>query len=919
MGDSEWQKVTRKSRRSVFDRLKFSQNSKSNMDDLAKISLTVYVSNFPSHLTVRELWNICRKKGTIVDVFIAKHKNIRGQMFAFCRFIKVSNKEALIDALSNIWIGKLRMHANLARFDRKATTKTPHVGVNKPYVNLRPVEKPSKTTSYANCCKSFLLGCYKDFRAIANARIMCRNEGFLDVGIKYLGGLWVVPLRAWQMTPYSNGSKVGRGCFFFVVMIVMAAIDSANAFVSNPLIIWDKDLSEGEDYLDMHDDKKEDIPDNNDVESVVGDDMENIKWALEGDENSNFFHGSLKRRRRQLAISGIFKNGEWMEDPSSVKEEFFDHFRNRFNIPKGFPTSLNVDMPNPISLAQREFLEHHCSREEIKKAVWDCGGDRAPGPDGFTFKFITSFWDLLEADVVRFVDEFFHSGKFPKGCNSSFISLIPKVPNAKFVSDFRPISLIGCQHKIIGKILANRLSSVIGSCISPEQTAFIKGRNILDGPLILNEIISWYHKRKKELMIFKVDFEKAFDSVRWDFLDLVMDKLGFGSKWRSWIHGCLKEGRSSVLVNGSPTSEFELFKGLRQGDPLSPFLFILVMEALHATIRKTMDLGLFKGVSVGHANLIVSHLMYADDVIFLGEWSESNVRNLLCMLRCFYLVSGLKINVHKSNIIGVSVSNEIVNSMAKIIGCGVANFPLKYLGIPVGCNMSCCVHWNPIIQKFSSKLAHWKARLLSVGGRLFLIKSVLGSSRMNRAVGYVRYWLMHVTLVVDTIAVLVGSRLMSTVSEDVIVAPFVLRRSFLDGVGGETLLWVHIWNSFATALLFTVNPPPPKKAVLWDNIVSQSFLWISSRNPKLKFSWVAAVFRRSPEFAPSDRHDFWTEASLHIKEGFDRWDLDFEAWKFCFLPGQIASCLVIFFLSCSLFVAIYLDIDSKIMMIVVCL
>ncbi|GKG17474.1 hypothetical protein Tco_0362431, partial [Tanacetum coccineum] len=94
-----------------------------------------------------------------------------------------------------------------------------------------------------------------------------------------------------------------------------------------------------------------------------------IKWALEVDENSNFFHGSLKRRRRQLTISGIFKNGEWMEDPLSVKEEFFDHFCNRFNIPKGFPTSLNVDMPNPISLAQREFLEHHCSREEIKKAV----------------------------------------------------------------------------------------------------------------------------------------------------------------------------------------------------------------------------------------------------------------------------------------------------------------------------------------------------------------------------------------------------------------------------------------------------------------------------------------------------------------------------------------------------------------------
>ncbi|GJU63975.1 RNA-directed DNA polymerase, eukaryota, reverse transcriptase zinc-binding domain protein [Tanacetum coccineum] len=128
---------------------------------------------------------------------------------------------------------------------------------------------------------------------------------------------------------------------------------------------------------------------------------------------------------------------------------------------------------------------------------------------------------------------------FSKGCNSSFIALIPKVSNATLVTDFRPISLVGCQYKIVAKILANRLSLVIGSCISPMQSAFIKGRSILDGSLILNEVIKWYRKCKKPLMIFKVDFEKAFDSVRWDFLALVMAKLGFGIRWCNWIKGCL--------------------------------------------------------------------------------------------------------------------------------------------------------------------------------------------------------------------------------------------------------------------------------------------------------------------------------------------------------------------------------------------
>ncbi|GJY22925.1 hypothetical protein Tco_0396583, partial [Tanacetum coccineum] len=171
---------------------------------------------------------------------------------------------------------------------------------------------------------------------------------------------------------------------------------------------------------------------------------------------------------------------------------------------------------NRLTPEQRDFLECEFSKEDIKRAVWDCGGDQAPSPDGFRFKFFKTFWDFIQPDVVWFVREFFQSGYFPKGCNSSFITLIPKVSNAKFVSEFRSISLLGCQYEIVGKLLANTLSMVIGSCVSVEQSAFIKGRNILDGPLLLIEYMSWYHKRKKDLMVFKVDFEKAYDSLRWD-------------------------------------------------------------------------------------------------------------------------------------------------------------------------------------------------------------------------------------------------------------------------------------------------------------------------------------------------------------------------------------------------------------------
>nr|GEV58872.1 G-type lectin S-receptor-like serine/threonine-protein kinase At1g34300 [Tanacetum cinerariifolium] len=207
---------------------------------------------------------------------------------------------------------------------------------------------------------------------------------------------------------------------------------------------------------------------------------------------------------------------------------------------------------------------------------------------------------------MAYVREFFKNGNIPSGCNSSFITLVHKVENPLVVSDFHPISLIGAPYKILAKILANRLSRVIDSLISTEQTAFIKSRQILDGPLMVNEIINLYKKRKQSLMIFKVDFEKAFDSVSWDFLDRIMGFLGFGCRWIGWIGGCLNSAKASVLINGSDSSDFSLHRGLRQGDPLSPFLFILVMEALHVAVEDAINVGLYRGVQIAWNSVLAS-------------------------------------------------------------------------------------------------------------------------------------------------------------------------------------------------------------------------------------------------------------------------------------------------------------------------
>ncbi|GJW57675.1 RNA-directed DNA polymerase, eukaryota, reverse transcriptase zinc-binding domain protein [Tanacetum coccineum] len=259
--------------------------------------------------------------------------------------------------------------------------------------------------------------------------------------------------------------------------------------------------------------------------------------------------------------------------------------------------------------------------------------------------------------------------------------------DAKKVKDFRPISLIGSLYKIIAKILANRIVVVLGDIVNEVQYAFVANRQILDGPFILNELIQWCNSKKKKTMIFKVNFEKAFDSVRWDYLDEVLKKFGFGDRWCSWIQSCLRSSRGSILVNRS----------------------------------------MFKGVSIG-SSMHISHLFYADDIVFIGQWCDSNISTIVHVLECFFHASGLHINMHKSKLMGTVVDDDRVNHAARSIGCLTLKSPFSYLGIKVGGLMSRIKSWDEIVNKLLARVSKWKMKTLSIGGRLTLLKSVLGST-----------------------------------------------------------------------------------------------------------------------------------------------------------------------------------------------
>ncbi|XP_021971708.1 uncharacterized mitochondrial protein AtMg01250-like [Helianthus annuus] len=175
-----------------------------------------------------------------------------------------------------------------------------------------------------------------------------------------------------------------------------------------------------------------------------------------------------------------------------------------------------------------------------------------------------------------------------------------------------------------------------------------------------------------------------------------MGQMGFPVLWCKWIKGILTSARSSVLVNESPTFEFICSKGVRQGDPLSPFLFLLVMEALSSILGKARIVGLFKGIHTPNNGPVLSHLFFVDDALLMGEWDRVNVENMARCLRIFYLCPGLKINLQKSNIYGLGVGNSEVSVMAKVIGCKSDDIPLTYLGIRVGANMNSINNRYPV-------------------------------------------------------------------------------------------------------------------------------------------------------------------------------------------------------------------------------
>ncbi|RHN49937.1 putative RNA-directed DNA polymerase [Medicago truncatula] len=437
----------------------------------------------------------------------------------------------------------------------------------------------------------------------------------------------------------------------------------------------------------------------------------------------------MSNRRRRNVVSCFLRNGVLVEGVENVCNAVYIHFSSHFQARLVERPSMAGLQFHSLSYGEGVSLVKPFSVEEVKATVWDCDNYKCPGPDGISFGFIKDFLEILKEDVMSFLVEFHMNGRLAKGINSTFIALIPKVDSLQRLNDFRPIYLVGSSmYKILSKVISNRLRSIIGLVISDSQSAFIKGRQILEGILVANEIVDEARQCNKEILLFKVDFEKAYDSIDWAYLDEIMILMGFPTLWRKWIKECIITTTTSLLVNGSPTAEFPLERGLRQGDLLSPFLFLLAVEGFHVLMELFSANNLFTGYQMGRGDsIVVSHLQFADDTLILGEKSWVNVKGMCAAFIPFESLSGLKVTFSKSQLVGVNVERSWLLEAAKVLNCRVDALPFVYLGLPICGNARRLSFWVPVIDRIKSRLSEWKSKHLSLGGRLVLLKSVLSS------------------------------------------------------------------------------------------------------------------------------------------------------------------------------------------------
>lgn len=457
-----------------------------------------------------------------------------------------------------------------------------------------------------------------------------------------------------------------------------------------------------------------------------------IRWLKHGDNNNKFFFNSCKSRWNSNKILSLSDDmGAVHVGHSNISNVAIDFYKRLLGtgheVSADFLHWPELNTLKKLSADEKVEIDKPFSAADVFNTFKCMAKGKSPGPDGFPPEFFVKAWNIVGKETSDAVLFFFATGQLPRSVNSSAIVLIPKVSNATHMSQFRPISCCNAIYKCIGKMIASRMSSVMPSLISLNQTTFLPGRSLGDNVALAQSLCRDYHLAVGPSRITcKLDIRKAFDSLNWSFIFNVLSAMNFPTKFINLIRVCVSTCMHSVKVNGALEGYFSAKSGIRQGDPISPYLFVLAMELLNICVLKVMEGSNF----CYHwrcRKLNLTHLVFADDLLMFCKGDIESFSILRNAVTLFSSISGLHLNNEKCTVFFGDVPNNIKMSVLNFSGFTEGHLPITYLGVPLLSKCLTTRDCQPLIHRICSRVELWTNRSISQAGRLQLINSILSA------------------------------------------------------------------------------------------------------------------------------------------------------------------------------------------------
>ena len=452
-----------------------------------------------------------------------------------------------------------------------------------------------------------------------------------------------------------------------------------------------------------------------------------VKWVEEGEKNTKYFLNLEKKRQTNKNISTIHtSDGRYIHTSEDILKEGAKFYRKLYDCSDISTEEIDnyldgIKTNAKLTKVEASLCDGNITNEECETVIKQMAKNKTPGYDGLPSEFYIYFWNDIKSMIIESFNEAFTSGQLSETHKQIIISLIFKKDDRRYFKNYRPISLSNVDYKILAFVLANRLQKVITKIISPEQVAYIKERYIGQNIRLLLDILEYTKLRNKPGVLLFLDFEKAFDSLSWDFIHKCLKKFGFQENFCQWIKIIYTDPKAFININGFLSETICIKRGIRQGCPLSALIFIICTEFMALQIKENDKI---KGIEIQtfENTTNVKITQYADDTcMYLHDLAQ--IDPCIETIKLFSSVSGLKLNLGKTE--GLCIGS-LINENTHHIEIRWPTNPIRYLGLYITNDMIQCdtLNWTSKLEKMQKLLDSWRVRHLTIQGKIVVIKTL---------------------------------------------------------------------------------------------------------------------------------------------------------------------------------------------------